>query len=156
MSLPVQRDRTGNSEETAMTIDSSAQIRVIRAFLGMSSRDFAARLGVSTATLTAYEHGRTAPQGSRRQVLAELCRERDIGLLPSGMPVPFAECFALKPGEFTGWDSPSPGTAASATPAAGGAESGGADPAKRASADAWDPTAFPPPAPRRHRQRITE
>ncbi len=87
-----------------MTVNSSAQIRVIRAWLGMSSRDFSARLGVCPASLTNWERGRATPGPEKRQVLAELCQEHGLGFLPSGMPVPFAECFTFKPGEFTGWD----------------------------------------------------
>jgi transcriptional regulator with XRE-family HTH domain len=129
-------------------VDSSTQLRVIRAFLGMDCHSFAARLGISAGTATAYEDGKTAPLGPTRQVLAKLCQEHGIGFLPSGMPVPFAECFVFNPGEFTGWDSPIARGADSAVPSASLAEqvpsvptpepavrrclSGGTEPVKRA------------------------
>jgi transcriptional regulator with XRE-family HTH domain len=88
-----------------MIVNSSTQIRVIRTWLGTSSRDFSARLGVCPASLTNWERGRATPGPEKRKVLlAELCQEYGIGFPPSGMPVPFA-FFTLKPGEFTGWDS---------------------------------------------------
>jgi DNA-binding transcriptional regulator YiaG len=104
--LPVRSQRTVDSEGTGMIVNSSTQIRVIRALLGMSPRDFSARLGVCPASLTNWERGRTTPGPERRQVLAELCQENGLGFMPSGMPVPFAQYFAFKPGDFTGWDSP--------------------------------------------------
>lgn len=131
-----------------MTVDTSAQIRVMRALLGMSRRDFAARLGVSSATLAAWEHGRNTPQGKTRQVLAELCQEHGIAFLPSGMPVPFAECFTFKPGTFTGWDSrPSPAGKRAAHLSAATA------PVERKSADGWSPTEWPSAAPRTRSRR---
>lgn len=57
-----------------MIVNTSAQIRVIRALLGMSSKDFAARLDVCSGTLTAWERSRATPNGSARQELAALCQ----------------------------------------------------------------------------------
>jgi transcriptional regulator with XRE-family HTH domain len=88
-----------------MIVSSSTQIRVIRAFLGMDCKSFAARLGISTASLTNWERSRTTPAPQKSEMLAELCAQNGIGLLPSGMPVPFAEFFTFKPGQFSGWDS---------------------------------------------------
>lgn len=130
-----------------MIIDTSAQIRVIRTYLGMSSRDFATRLGVSVATVTAWEHGKNTPVGKARHVLGQLCQEHGIGVLPSGMPIPMAECFAVRPGTWKGWDTPPPPETEGMRPPEGGHESG-ADPKKRASAGGWDPHAWPASAPR--------
>lgn len=82
-----------------MTLDDSTRIRVIRALIGLDSKSFAVRLGVCAGTLTAWEKGRSAPQGTKRQALAELCQEHGIGFMPSGMPFPMADCMMFKPQE---------------------------------------------------------
>jgi DNA-binding XRE family transcriptional regulator len=93
-----------------MIVNRNIQIRIIRALLGMGSRSFAKCLGVCEASLTNWEKGHVNPRPENIQALGELCQKHGIGFRPSGMPVPFAECFMLKPGEFTGWDMPvSPG-----------------------------------------------
>lgn len=74
-----------------MTLDDATRIRVIRALLGMSSRDFAARVGICGATLTGWERSRATPTPSKRQELAELCHEKGIAFSPSGMPFPWAD-----------------------------------------------------------------
>jgi DNA-binding transcriptional regulator YiaG len=79
-----------------MTINDSTRIRVIRALIGMSSKDFAERIGVSSWTMTAYERGRSAPQGKKRDELAKLCQEHGLAFLPSGMPVSFSDCLLFK------------------------------------------------------------
>ena len=71
-----------------MIIDDSAKIRVIRAMLGMESREFAAKLGISAGTMTSWEKGRSTPQREKRKVITEICQKYRIGFMPSGMPVP--------------------------------------------------------------------
>lgn len=72
-----------------MTNDAT-RIRVIRAFLGMDSKPFAARLGVCAGTLTNWERGRSTPTPSRRAELEKLCEENGIGFLPNGYPIPMS------------------------------------------------------------------
>ena len=79
-----------------MILDDSVRIRVIRALLGMSSKDFAVRLGVCSGTLTAWERNRSAPQGTKRDDLAKLCQENGIAFSPSGMPFPIADVMTFK------------------------------------------------------------
>lgn len=79
-----------------MTITDATRIRVIRALIGMSSKDFAERLGICAGTLTAWERSRSAPQGPKRQALAELCQEHGIAFSPSGMPFPIADVMQFK------------------------------------------------------------
>jgi transcriptional regulator with XRE-family HTH domain len=62
----------------------------------MSSKQFAARMVVCAGTLTAWEKGRSKPQGTKRQALAELCQEHKIGFTPSGFPFPIADCMIFK------------------------------------------------------------
>lgn len=80
---------------TLMTPEST-RIRVIRAYLGMTSAAFAARLGISAGTLTAWERGRSAPRGSKRDTLAALCQESGLALLPSGFPAPLVDAILFK------------------------------------------------------------
>lgn len=82
-----------------MILDDAVRIRVIRALIGMSSKEFATRLGVCAGTLTAWERSRSSPQGTKRQALAELCQEHKIGFTPSGFPFPIADCMIMKPQE---------------------------------------------------------
>lgn len=72
-------------------VDDAARIRVIRALLGLSSRDFAKLIGVRPNAVGAWEKGRNCPQREKRKELAELCRKEGICFLPSGMPVPQAD-----------------------------------------------------------------
>jgi putative transcriptional regulator len=46
-----------------------ADVRVIRAKLGLSQREFAVLLGVSVATLRNWEQGRRRPRGPARALL---------------------------------------------------------------------------------------
>jgi len=80
-----------------MILDDAFRIRVIRSMLGLNSKSFAARLDVCAGTLTAWERGRTAPQGAKRQELYELCRENGIAFSPSGMPFPIADVMIFRP-----------------------------------------------------------
>lgn len=82
-----------------MTCTDAQRIRVIRAYLGMTSAAFAARLAISAGTLTAWERGRSAPQGRKRDTLAALCQESGLALLPSGFPVPLVDAILFNPKE---------------------------------------------------------
>ena len=84
-----------------MTFTDAVRVRVIRAILGWSSKAFAESIGVSAGTLTAWEKGRTSPQGSRRDALAELCRQHSIGFTPTGYPLPWADCMSFRSKEDT-------------------------------------------------------
>lgn len=79
-----------------MIIPDSTRIRLIRALLGMSSKDFADRLGVCVASITNWERGRTAPGPVQRQELYKLCHENKLAFSPSGMPFPWPESEAFK------------------------------------------------------------
>jgi DNA-binding transcriptional regulator YiaG len=81
-----------------MTTDAQ-RIRVIRALIGMNSKDFAAKLDVCAGTLTAWERGRATPTVTKRMELAELCQEHGIAFTPSGFPFPIADCMMFKPEE---------------------------------------------------------
>lgn len=71
-----------------MLVQESTRIRIIRAFLGMESKAFAARIGVCPASLTNYEKGRSTPTEKTREQLQILCHKHGIGFLPNGYPVP--------------------------------------------------------------------
>jgi len=77
-------------------IDDAVRIRVIRAILGMSSKTFAARVGVSAGALTAWERGRATPQVLNRQELAKICQEHKIAFAPSGFPLPASDVLIFK------------------------------------------------------------
>lgn len=79
-----------------MILTDAHRIRIIRALLGWDSKTFAARLGVCSGTMTAWEKGRAAPQGTKKQELAELCQEYGIGFTPSGFPFPVADVMIFK------------------------------------------------------------
>lgn len=69
-------------------VDDATRIRVIRALVGMTSRDFAAKMGVSCASVTSWEKGRCTPQREKRMELATFCQKAGIAFMPSGCPVP--------------------------------------------------------------------
>ena len=77
-------------------VDDAQRIRVIRAILGMSSADFAARVGVTPGVITHWEKGRYGPQRKSRIALAEICQKERIAFLPSGMPVPVEDVMATQ------------------------------------------------------------
>ena len=79
-----------------LPIDDATRVRVIRALLGMNSRQFAKHVGISPGTLTAWERSRSTPQADKRKVLATICQQNGLCFLPSGMPVPGPDCLALK------------------------------------------------------------
>lgn len=79
-----------------MTIDDARRIRIVRAYLGMDSRAFAARMGVCPATLTNWERGRSSPGSIKRGELGVLCQEHGLAFSPSGYPFPVADCVVFK------------------------------------------------------------
>ena len=79
-----------------MIIDDAARVRIVRAILGIESREFAAPLGISAGTMTSWERGRSAPQREKRKALAAICQENSICFLPSGMPVPQSDLLPVQ------------------------------------------------------------
>lgn len=77
-------------------IDDATRIRVIRVLVRMSAAEFGKRLGVRGQTVTDWEHGRYEPRPVTRQKMWDLCNERGIAFLPSGMPVPYHATLTLK------------------------------------------------------------
>ena len=69
-------------------VDDATRVRAIRAILGLSSHDFAAKLGVSSTTLTNWSKGRSIPNAKGRKALAKVMNRGKIILLENGMPVP--------------------------------------------------------------------
>lgn len=83
-----------------MTFDDATRVRVIRAIVGMDSKSFAAHLGICAGTCTAWEKGRSSPQGAGKKALLELCQERKIGFTPSGFPFPIIDCMMFRQEEI--------------------------------------------------------
>ncbi len=79
-----------------MIIDDAARVRIVRAILGIESREFAAKLGISAGTMTSWERGRSTTQREKRKVLAAICQENSICFLPSGMPVPHSDLLPVQ------------------------------------------------------------
>ena len=77
-------------------IDEATRIRVIRALIGNSCREFAAALGASPNSITNWEKGRTVPKKLTRKRMARLCHQHNFCFLPSGMPVPMDDIMQLK------------------------------------------------------------
>lgn len=77
-------------------IDDAARVRVIRAILGITMREFARRVGVRPVSVADWERGRSRPQSQFRDRMAVLVQENGLAFLPSGMPVPAKDCLALK------------------------------------------------------------
>jgi DNA-binding transcriptional regulator YiaG len=69
-------------------IDEATRIRVVRALLGITSKELASRLEVTQGVITAWEKGRSTPRRMNRATLAQMCQKANIMFLPSGMPVP--------------------------------------------------------------------
>lgn len=80
-------------------IDEATRIRVIRALIGMNSREFAAALKVTANSITNWEKGRTVPTKLTRRRLARLCQQHNVCFLPSGTPVPMDDCLTFKGGK---------------------------------------------------------
>ena len=77
-------------------LSDAMRVRVIRALLGMTSKQFAQKIGVSATTLTSWEKGRNTPQAHIRPRISDLCQEHGIAALPSGMPVPASDVLMFK------------------------------------------------------------
>jgi DNA-binding transcriptional regulator YiaG len=69
-------------------VTDAMRVRVIRAIIGVTSRQFCRMVGVSPTTLTSWEKGRAEPQRRKRVILAAICQQNSIAFLPNGMPVP--------------------------------------------------------------------
>jgi len=52
-------------------------VKAVRTRLGMSQHDFAARFGISSATVRNWEQGRRQPEGPARVLLTIIDREPD-------------------------------------------------------------------------------
>jgi DNA-binding transcriptional regulator YiaG len=74
-------------------VDDAVRIRVIRAILGVTSKEFASRVGVSKGVITGWEKGRYSPQRKSRVELMKICQEHKIAFLPSGYPIPLEDMF---------------------------------------------------------------
>jgi len=63
-------------------------LRQLRATLGLSQEELAARLGVAFSTLNRWENGRTTPRGKAKQAIGELVAEVGLGepTLDLGIP----------------------------------------------------------------------
>ena len=72
-------------------VNDATRIRVIMALLGVTSKAFAERVGVTQGVVTGWAKGRFSPRQKSRIRLAEICQEEKIAFLPSGMPVPVEE-----------------------------------------------------------------
>ena len=79
-----------------MIVDDACRIRVVRAMLGMESREFAAKLVISAVTMTSWEKGRSTPQREKRKALASICQENGICFLPSGAAVFQSDLMAVQ------------------------------------------------------------
>ena len=69
-------------------VDDSTRIRVIRALLGLSKREFADLLEVTENTVGNWEAGRNVPQRRHRERMAAICAEKGIILRTDGYPAP--------------------------------------------------------------------
>ena len=69
-------------------IPESTRIRLIHAYLGIPSREFAKKLGISSTTLTDWERGRSIPGLRGGKALARLMKRAGLELTPDGYPVP--------------------------------------------------------------------
>jgi DNA-binding transcriptional regulator YiaG len=79
-----------------MIVNDATRIRVIRAYLGMDSRSFAARLGVAVGTLTNWEKGRCTPWAKHRDELLRICQLNGLCFSPSGYPFPASDHVIFK------------------------------------------------------------
>ena len=68
-------------------VDEAMRVRVIRAIVGISKSDLAARCDVVYQTVSNWETGRSVPNSTSRRVLSELCAKNNIAIRPDGFPV---------------------------------------------------------------------
>lgn len=66
--------RRGTSRPSRVTEVGAAEVKAIRHVLGKSQSQFAAMIGVSTATLQNWEQGRRTPVGPARALLRVAAR----------------------------------------------------------------------------------
>lgn len=71
------------------------QIRIIRFLVEMSAVQFAQEIGFKASSVCEWEHGRTTPGPKAWARIMDLCRQREIGFLPSGMPVPMSDLMSM-------------------------------------------------------------
>jgi len=63
------RIRRGQARPARVTVFKPADVRAVRARLGLSQPEFALLIGVSLATLRNWEQGRRVPEGPARALL---------------------------------------------------------------------------------------
>ncbi len=71
------RGKRGNTIVHKPRIPRRINVKAVRARLGMSQQDFAARFGISSATVRNWEQGRRQPEGPARVLLTIIDREPD-------------------------------------------------------------------------------
>lgn len=69
-------------------ISHATRIRIIRAYTGLGSQEFADNLGASRTSLTAWEAGRTVPSLPNCKALAKVMKKAGLVLRKDGYPVP--------------------------------------------------------------------
>lgn len=74
------RHKAGDTPVAPPPAYAGAQVRAMRARLGLSQRVFAAALNVSPGTVQAWEQGRRVPDGPSRRLLELIERHPDIFL----------------------------------------------------------------------------
>jgi putative transcriptional regulator len=71
------RGRSGTAIVHKPRVPRRINVKAVRARLGMSQQDFAARFGISSATVRNWEQGRRQPEGPARVLLTIIDREPD-------------------------------------------------------------------------------
>ena len=71
------RGNTGDAVVHKPRVPRRINVKAVRARLGMSQHDFAARFGISSATVRNWEQGRRQPEGPARVLLTIIDREPD-------------------------------------------------------------------------------
>lgn len=84
--------RHARGEETGVRVYQvqDPNIKAIRARLGLSQAQFAARFGVSIGTLRGWEYGRRRPDGPARMLLRIIEREPEAAARALGLQLPEA------------------------------------------------------------------
>ena len=72
-------------------VSDAMRIRVIRAILDVSKKEFAEQMEVNVNTVRNWEDGSNIPQRKPRARLAEICEQNHITLRSDGFPVPVSE-----------------------------------------------------------------